>query len=172
MAKQPAYFDSMAAAAAVLGIDVEVLREAKRQGCPAFRSGRVYRDELLRWLREKHVQKRRLDQIDARGRTGQSVIAQTIEGITSCVDLGVLTPEQSFDFCRTIVDSADDTELRELLRRTLSEWVEYNFSEIAESKARKAHPTIMSWLRSENKAWVVREYGDLIAESPVDLKVS
>ena len=172
MAKQPAYFDSMAAAAAVLRIDIEVLREAKRQGCPAFRSGRVYRDELLRWLQEKHLQKLRLDQTDARGRTGQSVIAQTIEGITNCVELGVLTPEQSFDFCRTIVDSADDPELRELFRRTLSEWVEYNFSEIAESKARKAHPRIMSWLGSENQAWVLREYGDLIAEGPVDGKVS
>ena len=172
MAKQPAYFDSMAAAAAVLRIDIEVLREAKRQGCPAFRSGRVYRDELLRWLQEKHLQKLRLDQTDARGRTGQSVIAQTIEGITNCVELGVLTPEQSFDFCRTIVDAADDPELREVLRRTLGDWVELNFSEIAESKARKAHPRIMSWLRSENKAWAHREYGDLIAESPVDGKVS
>jgi len=47
MAKQPGYFDSQAAAAAALKIDIEELRAAKREGCPAFRSGRVYRDELL-----------------------------------------------------------------------------------------------------------------------------
>lgn len=163
MAKQPAYFDSMAAAASVLGIDIEVLREAKRQGCPAFRSGRVYREELLSWLREKHLQKLRVH-TGARSETGRSVIAQTIRGITSCVDLGVLTPEQSFDFCRTIVDAADDPELREVFRGTLNEWIEYNFSEIAESKARKAHPRIMSWLGSENKAWALREFPDLMAK--------
>jgi len=171
MPKRPAYFDSMAAAAAALGIDIEVLREAKRQGCPAFRSGRVYRDELLSWLQEKELQKLRVH-TGARSETGRSVIAQTIRGITNCVGLGVLTPEQCFDFCRTIVDAADDPELREVLRRTLNEWVEYNFSEIAESKARKAHPGIMSWLKSENKAWALREYGHLIAESPADWKVS
>jgi hypothetical protein len=49
MPKQPAYFDSQASAAAALKIDIYELREAKREGCPAFRSGRVYRDEFLSW---------------------------------------------------------------------------------------------------------------------------
>jgi hypothetical protein len=52
MAKQPAYFDSQASAAATLKIEISELRQAKAEGCPAFRSGRVYRDELLRWLKE------------------------------------------------------------------------------------------------------------------------
>ncbi len=47
MPKQPTYFDSLASAAAALKIDIYELREAKRQGCPAFRSGRVYGDEYL-----------------------------------------------------------------------------------------------------------------------------
>jgi len=47
---EPAYFDSQAAAAAALKIDIHRLREAKREGCIAFRSGRVYRDELLAWF--------------------------------------------------------------------------------------------------------------------------
>ena len=43
MRKRPAYLDSIAAAVAAVGIDIEELREAKREGCPAFRSRRVYR---------------------------------------------------------------------------------------------------------------------------------
>ena len=70
-----------------------------------------------------------------------------------CASLGVLTPEQYFHFCRTIVEAASDPELREVFRRTLLHWLEFNFSEIVEGKARKAHPKIMSWLRSENIAW-------------------
>ena len=51
---QPRYYDSQAAAAAALKIDIYFLREAKRLGCPAFRSGRVYTEELLEWL-AKHM---------------------------------------------------------------------------------------------------------------------
>jgi hypothetical protein len=40
MPKQPAYFDSQAAAAAALNIEIDDIREAKREGCPACRSGR------------------------------------------------------------------------------------------------------------------------------------
>jgi hypothetical protein len=53
MLRQPAYFDSQAQAAAVLNIDIHELRDAKREGCPAFRSGRVYRAPLLAWFLEK-----------------------------------------------------------------------------------------------------------------------
>ena len=58
MPKHPAYYDSQAAAAAALGIDIYEIREAKRQGCPAFRSGRVYRDELLQWFERKRERAR------------------------------------------------------------------------------------------------------------------
>jgi len=40
----PLFYDSQAAAAAALKIDVYDLRDAKREGCPAFRTGRVYRE--------------------------------------------------------------------------------------------------------------------------------
>ena len=52
----------------------------------------------------------------------------------------VLTAEQYFDFCHTIVEAADDQELREVFRQTLVVWLELNFSEIAEASARKQHP--------------------------------
>jgi hypothetical protein len=51
--KPPAYYDSQGAAAAALNIDIYVLREAKAEGCPAFRSGRVYWKELLDWLENR-----------------------------------------------------------------------------------------------------------------------
>jgi hypothetical protein len=76
-----------------------------------------------------------------------------------CANLGVITPEQYFDFCHTIVEAADDQELREVFRRTILNWLQLNFSEVAEAKARKAHPKIMSWLRLENIPWARRTYG-------------
>jgi hypothetical protein len=51
--KRHAYFDSQASAAAALKIDICKLRDAKREGCSAFRSGRVYRRALLDWLGKK-----------------------------------------------------------------------------------------------------------------------
>jgi hypothetical protein len=53
MPRKPAYFDSQASAAATLKIDISELREAKAEGCPAFRSGRVYTALLLDWLAKK-----------------------------------------------------------------------------------------------------------------------
>jgi hypothetical protein len=163
MPKQPAYFDSQASAAAALGIDIHELQEAKRQGCPAFRSGRVYRDEFLSWREARELEK--TESLGANGvgtEEARAIVARTIRSVCACANLGVVTPEQSFSFCRTIVEAADDQELREVFRRTLVEWVQLNFSEIAETKARKAHPEIMSWLRSENKAWARRTYGELM----------
>jgi hypothetical protein len=60
MAKRPAYFDSQAQAAAILNIDIFDLREAKAEGCPAFRSGRVYTAPLLAWFAEKRRQRAEL----------------------------------------------------------------------------------------------------------------
>lgn len=43
-------FDSLKAAAAGLRLPLRVLQAAKRAGCTAFRSNRVYASELLAWL--------------------------------------------------------------------------------------------------------------------------
>jgi len=166
MPKQPAYFDSQASAAAALKIDIDELREAKREGCPAFRSGRVYRDELLSWLEARALQKNGSEKLNGIGlHKGRSVIAQTIRGLGACANLGVLTPEQYFEFCRTIVEAAGDHELREVFRQTILDWLQRNFSEVAEAKARKAHPKMMSWYRSETEAQARRkdEEGDFEA---------
>ena len=158
MPNQPAYFDSQASAAAALGIDIEVLREAKRQGCPAFRSGRVYRDELLRWLQTRDLQK--TGPVGANGaglEENRFVIAQTIRGLSVCANLGVLTPEQYFDVCKTIVDAANDWKLRDVLRHSIANWLQLNYSKIENAKARKAHPEIMRWFRTETKASACRD---------------
>jgi len=158
MPKQPAYFDSQASAAAALGIDIEVLREVKRQGCPAFRSGRVYRDELLSWLQARDLKKVGSGKANGAGlEENRFVIAQTIRGLSVCANLGVLTPEQYFEFCKTIVDAANDWELREVFRETIANWLQLNYSKIENAKARKAHPAIMSWLRAETKASACRD---------------
>jgi len=60
MAKRPAYFDSQAQAAARLKIDLSELREGKAEGCPAFRSGRVYTAPLLAWFAEKRRRSREI----------------------------------------------------------------------------------------------------------------
>jgi hypothetical protein len=60
MAELPAYFDSQAQAAAILRIDVSELREAKAEGCSAFRSGRVYTAPLLAWFAEKRQRRAEL----------------------------------------------------------------------------------------------------------------
>jgi hypothetical protein len=158
MPKQPAYFDSQAAAAATLNIEIDDIREAKREGCPAFRSGRVYGKELLSWLETRALQNTGSAKLNGSGiEKSRSVIAQTIRGLSACANLGILTPQQYFDFCKTIVDAANDPELREVFRQTILNWLKLNFSEVAEGKARKAHPQIMSWLHSETKAWARRK---------------
>jgi hypothetical protein len=53
--KDPPYYDSQAAAAAALGVSVYDLRDAKGAGCRAFRSGRVYREEILAWFKDHPI---------------------------------------------------------------------------------------------------------------------
>lgn len=158
MPKQPPYFDSQASAAAALGIEIEMLREAKRQGCPAFRSGRVYRDELLSWLQARDLKK--VGSVEANGaglEENRFVIAQTIRGLSVCANLDLLTPEQYFDVCKTIVDAAKDWKLKEVLRQTIANWLQLHYSKIEKEKAQKAHPQIMSWFSTATKAWAGRD---------------
>jgi hypothetical protein len=79
MAKLPTYFDSQASAAATLGIDISELRRAKAEGCPAFRSGRVYTAPLLAWFAEERQQREDL------------APAKTVDGIS---DLGLLNDSE------------------------------------------------------------------------------
>lgn len=53
--------DSLKAAAAVIGMSVSVLQQAKAMGCPAFVHGRVNVDELRKWLVENEIETSDLD---------------------------------------------------------------------------------------------------------------
>jgi hypothetical protein len=55
--KGPPSFDSIKAAAAGMGVPVDVLRTAKDEGAPGFRGSRVYPLELAPWL-EKWLNKK------------------------------------------------------------------------------------------------------------------
>jgi len=50
-------FESMAAAAKFIGgsCDINLLKAAKKAGCPAFRCGRIYAKELMEWLKDNPV---------------------------------------------------------------------------------------------------------------------
>src|SRR5438477_11788074 len=88
MPKQPAYLDSHAAAATALNIEIDDIREAKREGCPAFRSGRVYGKELLSWLETRALKTHGSAKLNGSGlEKAPSVIAQTIRGLSVCANL-------------------------------------------------------------------------------------
>ena len=53
--RKPRTFDSLRAAAAALKLPLRTLQAAKRGGCPAFKSNRVYEAELLKWLEANPV---------------------------------------------------------------------------------------------------------------------
>ncbi|MDB6022915.1 MAG: hypothetical protein JWQ04_2772 [Pedosphaera sp.] len=44
------YYDSMGNCAAQLGIPLDILKAASRQGCPAFKASRVYLLPLVKWF--------------------------------------------------------------------------------------------------------------------------
>jgi hypothetical protein len=46
-------YDSIAQAAKAMGVSVEALRRAKKEGAPGFRGSRVYPADLLPWLKER-----------------------------------------------------------------------------------------------------------------------
>lgn len=48
--KDQSSYDSMASAAAAMGISKDVLAQAKRKGAPGFRGSRVFGKEVLAWL--------------------------------------------------------------------------------------------------------------------------
>ena len=151
MKNEVAYFDSQASAAAALKIDISELRKAKREGCPAFRSGRVYRVELLSWLEEKRLEATEFADPDEIEEPEESrpIIKRAILAISECAAFGVLTAEQYFELCRTIVEAADDPQIRWFFWQTIQNWLKRNFSQVAIREARKAHPKILKWWAGE-----------------------
>jgi hypothetical protein len=151
MLKEPAYFDSQAQAAAALNIDIYKLREAKREGCAAFRGGRVYRDELLKWFADKRFRRVESalssgDETKKRLRAG----AHAMLYLTYCANLNILTDDQFFNFGRTIVEAVGDEEMLQVFIEIIFQWLCQTFPEL--SDAYKAHPKIVDWLCAQGGA--------------------
>src|SRR5262249_18712143 len=79
----------------------------------------------------------------------QAIVKRAILAISECANLGALTAEQYFDLCLTIVEANDDPHIRWFFWQTIYNWLRRNFSEVAMSKARKAHPKILMWWGEE-----------------------
>ena len=138
---EPSYFDSQASAAAALNLDIYDLREAKREGCRAFKSGRVYRDELLNWFEEK---RRGAVENGGNEKEMQQLAGNTILWLLKCENAGLLTIDQCFETGKTIVEGTKD-------KLILQGFVELNFSFLCDnfpelSDAYAAHPKIVDWL--------------------------
>ena len=116
MRHEVAYFDSQASAAAALNISIDEIRRAKRAGCSAFRSGRVYKKPLLKWLakNKSNGMKRR-----ARGGAASAnyiakvvsdllevapkvVFSETLSFLMQRFDAGLISSEEYFERCVVI----------------------------------------------------------------------
>jgi hypothetical protein len=114
--KDVAYFDSQALAAAALKISIEEIRRAKRAGCPAFQSGRVYKKPLLKWLaknKSKEIKR------GSRGRVASAnyiakilsnlsevalevALSQALSSLMKRFHAGLITSEEYFERCTVI----------------------------------------------------------------------
>jgi hypothetical protein len=116
MPHEVAYFDSQASAAAALNISIEEIRRAKRGGCPAFRSGRVYKKPLLKWLAENKPKGKKRG--PKRGEASANYIAKivsnlsgralevafsvTLSSLMERFDAGLISSEEYFERCTVI----------------------------------------------------------------------
>ncbi len=149
--KQPAYFDSQASAAATLRIDIYKIRDAKAAGCAAFRSGRVYRDDLLAWFEEKRRLRAPKSNRDERIDRAMPVV-KTIVALTDCVNLGMITDDQYFEIGTEILRSITD-EIKDWSegKPLIDEWAEnllrYLFGKFKDLEAaHKTHPKLIGWI--------------------------
>ena len=143
--KQRAYYDSMAAAAAALNIDINELRELKASGrCPeAFRSGRVYVGPLREYI-AANQRKKIAALASKKQKTNQEAVVTAIVGILECANHGILTDDQQFEMGTQIVEAVKDARLLRLWIHTQFEWLASTFPEL--SDAHKTHPKIVDWL--------------------------
>ena len=96
MPHEVAYFDSQASAAAVLKISIDEIRRAKREGCSAFRSGRIYKKPLLKWLAKN--KSKRTPRADPKG-----VLCEVMISLAKKFDAGLIASDDYFERCTKII---------------------------------------------------------------------
>jgi hypothetical protein len=97
----PAYFDSQALAAAALKIDIRDIRDAKKAGCTAFRSGRVYKKPLLKWIGQKKSKRPKRPDLHDEVRR---VFCEAMIDLAQRFDAGTITADQYFERCAKLID--------------------------------------------------------------------
>jgi hypothetical protein len=102
MPNDTAYFDSQASAAATLKIDIRDIREAKKAGCPAFRSGRVYEKPLVKWLAH-NKSKRTKRKIDSPDDEPRHALCEAMISLAKRFDGGLITSGEYFDHCALLI---------------------------------------------------------------------
>lgn len=116
MPREPAYFDSQASAAAALNISIDEIRRAKRAGCSAFRSGRVYWKPLLKWLAKnpsKGIKRRSSGTAASADYTAKIIfklsgvalevaLSEALSSLMKRFDAGLISSEEYFERCTVI----------------------------------------------------------------------
>src|SRR6266550_8778528 len=145
MLRRPAYFDSQAQAAATLKIDISELREAKAEGCPAFRSGRVYTAPLLAWFAEK---RKRHAELAAAKKTGDVLDS----GLADASDKDGELPKSHWDRKKAQLDYE-----RALYRFEVEKekYVELNEVTLVVGQLLAAFRTAVNMLPSNAARWLV-----------------
>ncbi len=144
----PEYFDSQASAAASLGIDIDKIREAKRAGCKAFRSGRVYQTALLEWFEEKRAARLARNPAGPNGAEDNAKVrlrwfCEAIICLMRARDAGGLSDEQFFELTDPIVKAARDKELQQIFVGKLYDWLHSQFTDIRDARR---------WVQARQKA--------------------
>ena len=80
----------------MLKISIDEIRRAKRAGCPAFRSGRVYKKSLLKWLAKNKL--KRTPRSDLKG-----LICETMISLAKKFDAGLITSDDYFERCTVVI---------------------------------------------------------------------
>ena len=129
----------------MLGIHIEDIRDAKAEGCSAFRSGRVYRAPLIEWLEKRKIQQRSESDAglgDERARK-RTIVHAMIE-LARVFEIGALTRDQYFEQGTALVEATGDNDIRiEWVRQTF-DWIAGEFPDLV--VANDHHPKAVAWL--------------------------
>ena len=101
MPNNTAYFDSQASAAAALKINIQDIRAAKKTGCPAFRSGRVYKKPLLKWIAQKSTERKRKS--DGEQDELKEALCDAMSSLAARFRAGLISTDDYFDRATTIL---------------------------------------------------------------------
>lgn len=137
----PTYFDTQGQCSSILGIDEQELKDWKRQGCPAFKHGRIYRAPLLKWIEAKKAKVRGPSDVagDPDKETRRAIIA-----FAQQYERGAIDFREFFDRTTLLVEALGDQAVMHEWIRQVFYWLREDFPKLTD--AHKVHPRIVEWL--------------------------